>query len=121
MVNVVHEERRQCDPLAATDPAQVVAVARRHVFDNVKQVGVVTVPEGNQRVPVGVLVRLEPYPRLMLIAGELAPIGQLPPYETLVVVRCRIDQVADDLVRRPPVGGWTLLTLLFRDGPQSAW
>lgn len=76
-----------------------------------QQVRVVGTPQVDQVGPPGRLVALDAHPLLLLVAGEVLPGGNLTPDEALVVVRGRVDQVADDLLLGPAFGGGPLLAL----------
>jgi len=74
-------------------------------------VGVGGPPQVDQVCPPGRLVVLDAHPPPLLVAGELLTGGDLASDEAVVVVRGRVDQVADDLLLRPAFGGGALFVL----------
>ena len=65
------------------------------------QVTVERRPQGQEIFPARLLVVLQGHPLVLVVAGEDQVVLKRRSDESLVVVRRRIDQVADDLARRP--------------------
>src|SRR5262249_15582156 len=66
-----------------------------------EQMGVVRSPEVNQVIPSGALVLLDADPPLLIVAWKILPLGKLPTHKALVIIRGRVDQVAEDFFLRP--------------------
>src|SRR5207302_175051 len=98
VIDVIHEQPRQGDFRTAADPTGRPPALLRHAPGDVQQVRVVGPPQVDQFRPPGRLVALDADPLLLLVAGEVLPGGDLAPDEALVVVRGRVDQVADDFL-----------------------
>ena len=77
--------------------------SRLGCFHHVRNVMIEGLPEEDEVGPLALLIVLNGDPVILLVTGEHQVILQLRADETSVVVRRRVDQVADDLLRRPPV------------------
>src|SRR5581483_7593025 len=95
----------------AADSTRRTPALLRHAAGDMQKVRVVGPPQVDQVAPPGRLVALDAHPLLLLVAGEVLPRSELAPHEALVVVRGRVDQVADDLLPGPAFGGGPLLAL----------
>src|SRR5262245_2568651 len=62
-------------------------------------------PECDQLRPRRVLILLKPDPRVLIVAGKYEVILELCAHEPLMVIGCRIDEMTDDLARRPLAWG----------------
>ena len=80
-----------------------------------QEVQVVVFPELNKLMPWLLVIALHTYPVLLIITGKRQLVVKLGPNETLMIVGCGINQVADDFFGRPFTIGPGNLTLLFRD------
>src|SRR5262249_23897998 len=92
----------------------------RHAAEDMEEVGVVSPPQFDQVGPAGGLVVLEADPLLLLVAGKVLSGGDLAAHEALVVVRGRVDQVAEDFLAGPPLGGGPLFALRLGEAGQDA-
>src|SRR5262249_6523209 len=109
VIDVIDEQPGQGDFGPAADPTGRTPALFRHAPGDVEQVRVERPPEVDQVGPAGRLVALDADPLLLLVAGEVLPGSDLAPDEALVVVRGRVDQVAEDFFPRPPFGSGPLL------------
>src|ERR1051326_361622 len=76
-------------------------------------------PQGDEQRPRLLFVSLRAHPLLLFIAGEDQVVRELRADETLVVVRGRVNQVAQYLLRRPLALGPRLPALVLRDREQT--
>src|SRR2546421_12097635 len=98
VVDVICKQPGQGDFAPATDLAGCTLPFLRHTLGDVKKVGVVCPPEVNQVAPSSSLVVLDADPRLLVITWEILSTSNLTPHEALMIVRGRVNQVADDLL-----------------------
>src|SRR5690242_6834853 len=111
VIDVGDEQPGQSNLVFALDPAGRTWAFFRHAPDNVEQVPVVGLPEIDESVPPGGLVILEADPLFLGVAWEVLSTCDLTPHEALVIVRGRVDQVADYFFLGPPSLGWALFAL----------
>src|ERR1051326_4043860 len=76
-------------------------------------------PQGDEQRPRLLFVSLRAHPLLLFIAGEDQVVRELRADETLVVVRGRVNQVAQYPLRRPLALGPRLPALVLRDREQT--
>jgi hypothetical protein len=95
-----------CQPIASRLCRARGAHARHfgRGFRDACQVQVEEPPERHQLGPRRLLVVLRRHPGVLVVAGKYEVVLKLRAHEALMIVRRRIDQVADDFSRRPFVG-----------------
>jgi len=86
VIDVIHEQLRQGDFAAAANTAGRTLSLLGHAPSNMEQVGVVGPPEVDEVGPLSRLLVLDADPLLLLVAGEVLPVGNLAPHKALVVV-----------------------------------
>src|SRR4029077_1593957 len=72
-----------------------------HRCHHAREMTVEARPQRDELVPRRLLVTLPGDPRVLIVAGERQVILKLRPHEALMIVRRGVDEMTDDLARRP--------------------
>lgn len=92
--DVIVHQKLQSEAVTFAQLACIAQGFRRNLVNEPRQMQIVGTPQSYQRHPVGVLITLDAHPSFLLIFRQAQVIGKLQTYKALVVVRGRIDQVA---------------------------
>ena len=96
MIHIAAKQKFEHHGFILSNKAQTVCFVDRDVRSYVKQVKVERLPEPHNVFPRFSLVRLRTDPAFLLVFGKPDFAPELRPYESLVVVACRIDEVPED-------------------------
>jgi hypothetical protein len=97
-----HESQR--GRFSRADTARRFELCSRNVIEHVREIAIVGGPQRHQQGPVGLLRRLQTNATFLVVAGKIQRILQTRSNKTLVIVRCRIDQMPEHLLARLTAG-----------------
>ena len=101
VAHVILHEKPERHRLARADAAGRLQLRSRQVRDDVREIAIVAGPERDQLGPWGFLNPLHPNTAVLVVAGKFERALERRPHKALVVVRSRINQVAQDLPTGP--------------------
>src|SRR5262245_39109827 len=105
MADVIGGDESQRLRRVRTDRQRCAAPRLGNPLDHAREVTVVSTPERNQVLPRGGLISLHGDPMVLRITRARVGVPFLRTHETLMVVRGRVDQVSEHLLRRPLPSG----------------
>src|SRR5688572_14361039 len=113
MGQIVLDQKPQRDGIAGADAARHVQHAVWYASNRVGQMTIVERPELDQVQPGTALRVLRAHPGVLLVSGKDETAAKLRADEALMVVRRRVDQMAEDFLEGPdlrrPLGRCDLL------------
>ena len=119
MADVIGDQELNGHGLIVTDKAKATQAIRGDRRSDVKKVEVVCLPKRNETLPRFGLIALSTDPFCLFVLWQFDFAAELSSHESLMIVACRIDEVAEDFFLRPFVGGTTDGTVSLGDGKET--
>jgi len=99
MAQIVLHQKPQSHGLTGTNAASCSQLSWRQVGDDMGKVAIVACPQGDEGWPRRFFNSLNTHPTLLVITGKVERTLQCGSHKPLMVVRGRINQMSEDLLR----------------------
>jgi len=95
---VIYRQFLECHHWKVSDETRRAQLRLRNAGQHVREQPIVTRPELHQLRPRQILIALHPHAAFLIVSRETHFILQKRANKSLMIVRCRVDQMPEDLL-----------------------